>query len=40
LFGNADEEAMEEVAGLTGGRLFNAQSDSLALVFKEIRGYQ
>jgi Ca-activated chloride channel family protein len=40
LFGNADREAMEDLAALTGGRMFNAQNESLNLIFKEIRGYQ
>jgi Ca-activated chloride channel homolog len=40
LFGNADREAMEGIADLTGGRMFNAQSERLDVIFKEIRGYQ
>jgi len=31
---------MVELANLTGGRAFDARKASLALVFKEIRGYQ
>jgi Ca-activated chloride channel family protein len=40
VFGSADEEAMAEIADKTGGRLFHAKSESLSLVFKQIRGYQ
>lgn len=40
LFGNADEEAMEEIAEATGGRVFDAKSEVLSLIFKQIRGYQ
>jgi Ca-activated chloride channel family protein len=40
IFGNADREAMEQIAAWTGGRVFDATAENLALVFKEIRGYQ
>ena len=40
LFGDASREAMQDVADLTGGRLFDATSDSLGTIFKQIRGYQ
>lgn len=40
LFGNANVEEMHKVADLTGGRVFDGQKDSLARVFKKIRGYQ
>ena len=40
LFGDADRSAMQDVADLTGGRLFDAKSQSLADIFKQIRGYQ
>ena len=40
LFGDADERAMTELAELTNGRIFNAKSESLAAIFKQIRGYQ
>lgn len=40
LFGNAHKEEMHQVADLTGGRVFDGQSKSLASVFKKIRGYQ
>jgi Ca-activated chloride channel homolog len=40
LFGDAEEQAMQELATLTNGRMFNAQSESLAVIFKQIRGYQ
>lgn len=40
LFGEADEKAMESIAEATGGRVFDAKSESLSLIFKQIRGYQ
>ncbi|MBN1660264.1 MAG: VWA domain-containing protein [Anaerolineae bacterium] len=40
LFGDADEKAMQEIAEATGGRVFDAKSEALSLIFKEIRGYQ
>ena len=40
LFGNADVDEMNAIAENTGGRVFNAQSDSLSTIFKQIRGYQ
>lgn len=40
LFGDADREEMARIAELTGGRMFDAKSDSLSQIFKEIRGYQ
>jgi Ca-activated chloride channel homolog len=40
LFGDADERSMEDIAEITGGRMFNAQAESLSQVFKQIRGYQ
>ncbi|SHN48123.1 VWA domain-containing protein [Cryptosporangium aurantiacum] len=40
LFGESREAEMKEVAGMTGGRTFDARTDSLTTVFKEIRGYQ
>jgi Ca-activated chloride channel family protein len=40
LFGTARESEMNEIAQLTGGRAFDARTQSLADVFKEIRGYQ
>ncbi|MGO2111113.1 MAG: extracellular solute-binding protein [Pseudoclavibacter sp.] len=39
LFGESDVDEMNELANVTGGRTFDASSDSLASVFKEIRGY-
>ncbi|KAB1643484.1 VWA domain-containing protein [Gulosibacter chungangensis] len=38
-FGDSNREEMEAIAELTGGRLFDATSDSLAAAFREIRGY-
>jgi Ca-activated chloride channel family protein len=40
LFGDAEKEAMDAVAELTGGRLFDAKTQSLGDIFKQIRGYQ
>jgi Ca-activated chloride channel homolog len=40
LFGESTVGDMTEVAQLTGGRTFDGRRDSLAAVFKEIRGYQ
>lgn len=40
LFGDADEAAMQEIADITGGRMFDGTQDSLSLIFKQIRGYQ
>ena len=40
LFGDADPGAMQGVADLTGGRLFDAKSQALGDIFKQIRGYQ
>jgi Ca-activated chloride channel family protein len=40
LFGEASPEELRRLADLTGGRLFDSRSSSLAAVFKEIRGYQ
>jgi len=40
LFGNANPQQMQDVAELTGGRVFDGRKTSLAHVFKQIRGYQ
>jgi Ca-activated chloride channel homolog len=40
LFGEGDARELGELADLTGGRLFDSRSNTLAAVFKEIRGYQ
>ena len=40
IFGEASPKALNDVAGLTGGRTFDARTASLPIVFKEIRGYQ
>ena len=39
LFGETNADEMAEVAGLTGGRTFDARTAPLAEVFQEIRGY-
>jgi len=40
LFGGANEDEMEGLASLTGGRMFDAQAEPLSTIFKQIRGYQ
>jgi Ca-activated chloride channel family protein len=40
LFGEGNANELGELANLTGGKLFDSTSSSLAAVFKEIRGYQ
>ena len=40
LFGEGSAKELAELAGLTGGRLFDSRSNALASVFKETRGYQ
>ena len=40
LFGDAKTDAMQSIADLTGGKLFDAKSTSLESIFKQIRGYE
>lgn len=40
LFGEASNDDMTALAQFTGGRVFDGRKAALALVFKEIRGYQ
>jgi Ca-activated chloride channel homolog len=40
LFGEGNAGELNELADLTGGRLFDSRSTALPVVFKEIRGYQ
>jgi Ca-activated chloride channel family protein len=40
LFGEASPQGLQDLAAMTGGRVFDSRSKSLAAVFKEIRGYQ
>lgn len=40
LFGEANEKALKELVGTTGGRLFDARKASLYSVFKDIRAFQ
>ncbi len=40
LFGEANQGDLQSIADATGGRMFDAKSDPLSLIFKEIRGYQ
>ncbi|KAA9243559.1 MULTISPECIES: VWA domain-containing protein [Corynebacterium] len=39
-YGEADPGEMQELANLTGGKVFESRETELADVFKEIRGYQ
>ena len=39
-FGESDRAALQTLADLTGGRLFDATGTSLNTIFKQIRGYQ
>ena len=40
LFGEGRLEELDDLATLTGGRMFDSRSTALPVVFKEIRGYQ
>jgi Ca-activated chloride channel family protein len=40
LFGEASPKGLQDLAAMTGGRVFDSRTKSLAAVFKEIRGYQ
>jgi Ca-activated chloride channel family protein len=40
LFGEGNPGEMSDLAQLSGGRVFDGRKAALALVFKEIRGYQ
>jgi Ca-activated chloride channel family protein len=40
LFGEGDSDALEHLAVITGGRMFDGRHEALSSVFKEIRGYQ
>lgn len=40
VFGEGSPTELGELARMTGGRLFDSRANSLATVFKEIRGYQ
>ena len=40
FIGEANPKELQQIADLTGGRSFDARSQSLAEIFKEIRGYQ
>jgi Ca-activated chloride channel homolog len=39
-FGEADPKQLQQIADLTGGKVFDGRTGSLGQVFKEIRGYQ
>jgi len=40
LFGEANPQALKDIANTTGGTVFDSRTVSLSQVFKEIRGYQ
>jgi Ca-activated chloride channel family protein len=40
LFGEGSSPQLDQLASLTGGRVFDARNTPLSTVFKEIRGYQ
>jgi Ca-activated chloride channel family protein len=40
LFGDSSKDEMQQIADVTGGRLFDAESSDLESIFKQIRGYQ
>lgn len=40
LFGEAGPQQLEPLAAATGGKVFDARTQDLTAVFKEIRGYQ
>jgi Ca-activated chloride channel family protein len=40
LFGEASSSELDEIARITGGRVFDGRHANLVNVFKEIRGYQ
>jgi len=40
LFGDASSDEMQNLATLTGGKVFDSRKSSLAQAFKQIRGYQ
>jgi Ca-activated chloride channel family protein len=39
-FGEANPEELQQIADITGGKVFDGRSGALGQVFKEIRGYQ
>jgi Ca-activated chloride channel family protein len=40
LFGEANSDELQNLATLTGGKMFDSRKSSLAQAFKQIRGYQ
>jgi Ca-activated chloride channel homolog len=40
LFGEASANELQDLAAMTGGRVFDSRSKSLSAAFKDIRGYQ
>ncbi|MFD1052185.1 VWA domain-containing protein, partial [Kibdelosporangium lantanae] len=40
LFGEGSQDELNQVATLTGGKVFDARNTDLTKVFQEIRGYQ
>ena len=39
-FGSADPEALDDIARLTGGKLFSVEGTRLVTAFRQIRAYQ
>jgi Ca-activated chloride channel family protein len=39
-FGEANPNELQQIADITGGKVFDGRTGSLSQVFKEIRGYQ
>jgi Ca-activated chloride channel family protein len=40
LFGEANPQELQRIAGVSGGTVFDSRTAPLSQVFKEIRGYQ
>jgi len=40
LFGEASPAELQQIAAVTGGRVFDSRNTALSTIFKEIRGYQ
>jgi Ca-activated chloride channel family protein len=39
-FGEANPDELQQIAEITGGKVFDGRTGDLGQVFKEIRGYQ
>jgi Ca-activated chloride channel family protein len=40
LFGEGNQNEMNQIAATTGGTVFDARNTALSVVFQDIRGYQ